>query len=148
MRTLAIDYGSKRIGLALSDEGGHIATPLEVLTVASPQAAAGRIGQIIREQDVRRLVVGLPLNMDDSVGPGARTVLAWARDLAPAGVELVFVDERLSSFDVEQDLIDRQRGGEHLTRRDKKKRLDALVAAKLLQAFLDGKLPALTIDGT
>jgi RNase H-fold protein (predicted Holliday junction resolvase) len=64
---------------------------------------------------------------------------------ADVGVELILVDERLSSFQAEQQLIDRKRGGEHLTRRGKQKRLDALVAANLLQAFLDGKLPALRI---
>jgi putative Holliday junction resolvase len=150
LRTLAIDYGSKRMGLALSDEGGTIATPLRVLEVTSPAAAVGRIAQIAREQEVRRLVVGVPLNMegvgDDSIGPAARSVIAWAGSLAAdVGVELILVDERLSSFQAEQQLIDRKRGGEHLTRRGKQKRLDALVAANLLQAFLDGKLPALRI---
>jgi RNase H-fold protein (predicted Holliday junction resolvase) len=55
----------------------------------------------------------------------------------------VFVDERLSSFAAEQDLIDRKRGGEKITRKGKKERLDALAAAGFLQAFLDGKLPPL-----
>ena len=55
----------------------------------------------------------------------------------------MFVDERLSSFQAEQDLIERKRGGEKITRRGKKQRLDDLAAAGFLQAFLDGKLPPL-----
>jgi putative Holliday junction resolvase len=146
LRTLAIDYGSKRMGVALSDEGGTIATPLRVLEVTSPAAAEEQIARVVRENDVRRIVIGVPLNMDGTAGPAAKSVIAWSKRLAAElDAQLVFVDERLSSFDAEQQLIDRKRGGEHLTRRGKQKRLDALVAANLLQAFLDGKLPALRL---
>lgn len=140
MRTLAIDLGTRRIGLALSDAGGAIATPHAVLEVSSPQLAIEPIRKLIESEDVKRIVVGLPLNMDGSIGPQARQAIAWAKALPG---EIVFVDERLSSFDVEQRLIDRKRGGEKITRKDKKQMLDALVAASLLQQFLDGKLPAI-----
>jgi putative Holliday junction resolvase len=144
MRTLAIDLGAKRIGLALSDEGGHLATPLEVLQVSSPRQAIEQITPIIAREDVEQIVVGLPLNMDDSVGPAARNTIAWARELSQAtGRPVLFVDERLSSFDAEQSLNARKRGGEKLTRKRKKQQLDALAAASFLQAFLDGKLPAI-----
>jgi putative pre-16S rRNA nuclease len=134
------------MGLALSDEGGTIATPLRVLEVTSPAAAAEHIARVTRGNDVRRIVVGIPLNMDGTAGPAAKSVLKWSKRLgAELDVQLVLVDERLSSFAAEQQLIERKRGGEHLTRRGKQKRLDALVAANLLQAFLDGKLPALQI---
>jgi putative holliday junction resolvase len=141
MRTLGIDYGAKRIGLALSDEGGRFATPLEVLTGSPPEP---RILRLIEAEGVERLVVGLPLNMDDTVGPQAKQTIAWARTLAEqAGRPLVFVDERLSSFVAEQRLIDRKRAGGKLTRGQKKQRLDAHAAADFLQAFLDGKLAAI-----
>src|SRR3954467_4963173 len=105
MRTLAIDLGAKRIGLALSDQGGHLATPLEVLQVSSPRQAIEQITPIIAREDVEQIVVGLPLNMDDSVGPAARNTIAWARELSQAtGRPVLFVDERLSSFDAEQSL--------------------------------------------
>ena len=148
MRTLAIDLGSKRVGLALSDEGGRFATPLEVLTVSSPRQAADAVLKVAADEGVRRLVVGLPLNMDDSVGPQAKKTVAWAAGVATrAGLPLVFVDERLSSFEAEQHLADRKRGGERMTRQMKKERLDAIAAAGFLQAFLDGQLGAIEVRG-
>ena len=146
MRTLAIDLGSRRVGLALSDEGGRFATPLDVLVINSPKQAIDEILPLIQKEGVDRLVVGIPLNMDDSVGPAARTTLAWARALAAAANKpLVLVDERLSSFDADQALTQRKRGGEKMTRKDRKNRLDAIAAAGFLQAFLDGKLAPLDL---
>jgi putative transcription antitermination factor YqgF len=79
--------------------------------------------------------------MDDTIGPAARNAAEWAGRLgAAAGTRVVLVDERLSSFAAEQQLIDRKRGGERMTRNQKKQRLDALAAASFLQAYLDGKL--------
>jgi len=148
MRTLAIDHGERRIGLALSDEGGRFATPFEVLVVTTPAVADDRILALLKKEDVRRLVVGMPLNMDDTVGPAARKTLAWATALAArAGLPVVFVDERLSSFEAEQRLVERKRAGEKLTRRRKKEQLDAVAAAGFLQAFLDGRLPPLDTGG-
>ena len=146
MRTLAIDFGTRRIGLAMSDEGGRFATPVDVLQVNSPDQAIPTIIALIHKEGVERLVVGLPLNMDDTLGPSARTTIAWAKALTnQSKIDLVFVDERLSSFAAEQDLNDRKRGGEKMTRKQKKGKLDALAAQGFLQAFLDGKLPAIEI---
>jgi putative Holliday junction resolvase len=142
MRTLAIDLGARRVGLALSDEGGRFATPLDVLQVSSADQALDPIADLIRKESVARLVVGLPLNMDDSLGPAARGTVKWADELTRrTGLPVIFVDERLSSFAAEQSLVERKRGGERITRKKKKERLDALAAASFLQAFLDGKLP-------
>jgi putative Holliday junction resolvase len=147
MRTLAIDLGTRRVGLALSDEGGRFATPLEVLQITSPQQAIAQIIPIIHKEGVQRIVVGLPLNMDDSAGPAARSTVGWARELvSKCNAKLVFVDERLSSFAAEQDLNDRKRAGEKLTRKRKKEQLDAIAAAGFLQAYLDGKLGAIPTD--
>jgi putative Holliday junction resolvase len=141
MRTLAVDLGSRRVGLALSDEGGRFATPYEVLSVTSPEQARDEVLRVIEREGVDRVVVGLPLNMDDSVGPQARKTVKWAREIElRSGKPLVFIDERLSSFDAEQQLIDRKRGGEKITRQRKKEQLDAIAAAFFLQAFLDGRL--------
>jgi putative holliday junction resolvase len=147
MRTLAIDLGARRVGLALSDEGGRLATPYQVLQVNSPRHAIDLILPIIDEEEVEQLVVGLPLNMDDSIGKAAKDTIAWAHELASSrtGTALIFVDERLSSFAAEQNLIERKRAGEKLTRKRKKDQLDALVALQLLQEFLDGKLPELKV---
>ena len=146
MRTLAIDLGTRRVGLALSDEGARFATPYDVLTVTSPNQAAGLVLQVVEKEAVERLVVGLPLNMDGTAGPAARSAAAWGKALAArAGKPVVFVDERLSSFDAEQQLIDRKRAGEKLTRKRKKEQLDALAAAAFLQEFLDGKAGAVDV---
>jgi putative Holliday junction resolvase len=141
MRTLAIDLGSRRVGLALSDQGGRLATPLEVLTVSSPQQALDLILPRIVDEGVEQIVLGLPLNMDESIGPAAQNALAWGRLLATkSGIPVLYVDERLSSFAAEQSLIDRKKAGEKLTRQRKKAQLDAVAAATFLQQFLDGQL--------
>jgi putative Holliday junction resolvase len=140
MRTLSIDLGARRTGLALSDAGGKLATPYDVVQGSSSQAA-DRILEIIEAEDVQRIVVGLPLNMDGTRGPAAMQAVEFGRLLfSRAGKPVIFVDERLSSFQAEQDLAARRRGGEKLTRKSKKRRLDALAAAQFLQEFLDGKL--------
>src|SRR5687767_1142615 len=146
MRTLAIDLGTRRVGLAMSDAGGKLATPHDVLEITAPQQATARILEIMAREGVERIVLGLPLNMDDTIGRQALQTIAWGQDLSrQSRVPLVFVDERLSSFAAEQQLIDRKRGGEKITRKQKKQRLDALAAASFLQSFLDGKRAAITV---
>jgi putative Holliday junction resolvase len=147
MRTLAIDLGERRVGLALSDAGGKLASPYDVVEVTSARGAADSVLQVIRDEGVERVVLGMPLNMDDSIGPAAKKTIAWGRELsAESGKPVLFVDERLSSFAAEQTLIERKRGGERITRRMKKQRLDAVAAAQLLQAFLDGKLGSVPLE--
>ena len=77
MRTLAVDSGSRRVGLAMSDEGGRFATPLDVLEITSPRQATEQILKLCKEEQVKRLLVGLPLNMDGTFGPAARQAIAW-----------------------------------------------------------------------
>ena len=147
MRTLGIDLGTRRVGLALSDEGGRFATPYEVLTVNGTDAAVEPVLGVIAREGVERVVIGLPLNMDETIGGAARQAVTWGRALeSRSGRPVVFVDERLTSFSAEQELADRRRGGQKLTRADKKKQLDALAAATFLQEFLDGQLPAIEVD--
>jgi putative Holliday junction resolvase len=149
MRTLAIDPGTRRVGLALSDSSGKFASPLDVLFVSQPDQAIEPILKVIKAESVERIVVGLPLNMDDTIGPQARSTAAWARTLSEkAGLPVIFVDERLSSFEAEQQLIDRKRSGEKLTRKRKKEQLDAAAAALFLQAFLDGRLSPIDPDAS
>lgn len=148
MRTLAIDLGTRRVGLAMSDEGGRFATPLDILQVSSPEDAAKQILQIIRKEGIEQIVLGLPLNMDDSMGPMGKQAIAWGGKLqAMSGLKVLFVDERLSSFEAEQQLIDRKRGGEKITRKQKKERLDALAACHFLQAYLDGRISPILTSG-
>ncbi len=146
MRTLAIDWGEKRVGLALSDEGGRFATPYDVLTAGSSEQAIEVVCRIVQTERVERLLIGLPLNMDDSIGPAAQRTIQIARRLGErCGLTPVFVDERLSSFAAESELAERKRAGERLTHKKKKQRLDAAAAALLLREFLDGRLPAIQV---
>ncbi|HEX8341738.1 MAG TPA: Holliday junction resolvase RuvX [Tepidisphaeraceae bacterium] len=147
MRTLAIDLGSKRVGLALSDAGGTLASPYEVLAVNNAAQATAPILRIVEREGVERIVLGLPLNMDDSFSAQTRGVVAWGARLAAAvDMPVIYVDERLSSFAAEQQLISLKRAGQKMTRKDKKRSLDAVAAAEFLQAFLDGRLLGLDIS--
>ena len=148
MRTLGIDLGTSRIGLAVSDQGGHFATPMDVINVNSPDQAVDPIVQLIRKEEIGRVVIGLPLNMDDgSIGPSAKAVMLWGGRLAmKVMVPILYVDERLSSFAAEQELIGQKRAGQRLTRDMKKERLDAHAAAVFLQEFLDGKLRPIELE--
>ena len=151
MRTLAIDLGTRRIGLAMSDEGGHWATPLDVLFVTDPHQAIDPILKIIKAEDVKRIVVGLPLNMDGTQGPAAHQAINWSTGLAASAasasiqLDIFYIDERLSSFTADQQLTERKKAGEKLTHKKKKQQQDAVAAAGFLQAYLDGKLEPVII---
>jgi putative holliday junction resolvase len=139
MLVLAIDPGQRRVGVALSDAGGRMAFPYQVLEVGGLEQAIGPLLRIIEREGAQQLVVGLPLNMDGTTGPAARRVIAWAQRLRQqAHLPLVFVDERLSSFEAEQQLARRRQAGEKLTRRRKKQQQDALAAAAILRTYLEG----------
>ena len=134
MRYLGIDYGQKRTGLAICDAGEMIASPLKVLTVAQSELIAG-IADIINREKVEAIVLGLPLNMDGTAGHQVRRVQKFAAQMKEyIDIPIHFQDERLSSFDAEGKLA-----GTELTRKKKKKRLDAVAAASILQSFLDQK---------
>lgn len=149
MRILAIDLGTRRVGLALGDDIARIATPLEVLPVRSGAHALDSIRQIIIKEDIERVILGLPLNMDGTIGPAARGAIEWGRKLeSSCGVPVLFVDERLSSFAAEGRLVEQKRAGARVTRKRKKQSLDAISAAGFLQEFLDGKIRAIDVRGT
>jgi len=134
MRYLAIDYGNKRTGLAICDRGQTIVSPLAVVRSAD---AIEKIARIIQEEGVDAVVLGLPLNMDDSEGPQAKEVRAFAAELeASLDIPIHFQDERLSSFAAEAKLLPAE-----LTRKKAKKRLDAIAAAQILEAFLERHSP-------
>jgi len=134
-RFLAIDYGRKRIGLAISDSEGRIASPLVTRPNSAPpvQAAADVWKWVVREYEVDAWVVGLPLSMDDSEGPQAKETRAFADSLAKAsGKPVHFWDERLSSWAADQAMSDAG-----LTRQKRKDRVDRVAAQMILQGFLD-----------
>jgi len=133
MRYLAIDYGTRRTGLAICDPNETIVSPLIVLQ--SEQTLSEKIGQIVKDESVEAIVLGLPLNMDDSEGPQTQLVMKFADQLqAHLKIPVYFQDERLSSFGAEEKLAPA-----NLSKAEKKKRLDAVAAAEILEAFLEQK---------
>lgn len=133
MRYLGIDYGARRTGLAVCDATETIVSPLKVLD--GRKDLAGRVSAIVASEKISAVVLGLPLNMDGSEGPQAKLVLAFAGELRDhIQVPVHLQDERLSSFGAEQKL---QEIG--LSRGKKRQRLDALAAAEILEAFLEGR---------
>ncbi len=134
-RLLGIDYGERRIGLAISDATGTIATPLEVVPGHDPQQAAKQIAGLAQERDVTRIVIGLPMRMDGSHGPAAEKAKAFAERIEQhTTIPIQFWDERFSTLTAEQALIE---GG---ARRDKRKQVvDKLAAQIILQHYLDAQ---------
>lgn len=133
MRYLSIDYGNKITGLAICDQTETIVSPL--MAFPTSNYLIGKIIEVVKTENVEAIVLGLPLNMDDSVGPQAKKVQAFAGEIQKQiDTPVFFQDERLSTFAAEGKMIDMD-----LTRKGKKRRIDALAAAEILQAFLDSK---------
>jgi putative Holliday junction resolvase len=133
MRYLAIDYGDKHTGVAICDPEETIASPL--LVIEGQKDLIRKITDIIKSENVEAVVIGLPLNMDDSQGFQAEHVFHFAEQLkAHLQIPIHLQDERLSSFAADEKLAPAE-----FTRKKKKKRLDAIAAAEILEAFLEQK---------
>ena len=134
MRILALDHGTKRIGVALSDELKMIAQPLEYIPAEPFADFLSRLKEILREKEVELVLLGLPRNMDGTYGPAALKVQDFAAALRNAiTIPVQTWDERLTSVQANRFLI---QGG---VRRDKRKeKVDKTAAAILLQSYLDG----------
>ena len=136
LRICGIDYGTKRIGLAIGDPQGGIASPLATVTVTdSLDDQVRRVMEAVREYDVAQWVVGLPLNMDDTEGPQAKGARKFGRRLEEvSGRPVHFWDERLSSLAADEFLAEAQ-----LTRKKRKACRDRVAAQVILQAFLEAQ---------
>ena len=134
MRILALDHGTKRIGVAVSDETRTIAQPLEFIPAEPFADFLARLRQLIREKEIGLILVGLPRNMDGSYGPAALKVQEFVAALkGVVAVPIKTWDERLTSAQANRVLIQGN------VRRDKRKeKVDAMAAAILLQSYLDG----------
>jgi putative Holliday junction resolvase len=106
-RLLGLDVGAKTVGLALSDRGLAVASPLETLARGKLGDDVAALGAICRDRTVGGLVIGLPVNMDGSEGPRCQSVRQFAANLAERGLDLpaAYWDERLSTAAVERLLI-------------------------------------------
>jgi putative Holliday junction resolvase len=133
MRVLAIDHGSKRIGIAVSDELKSIAQPLIFLPAAPFTEFLGRLKEIIREKEVELILVGMPRNMDGSYGSAALKVQEFVAVLKETiGVPIKTWDERLTSAQANRLLIEA-----NVRRSKRKEKVDQMAAAILLQSYLD-----------
>jgi putative Holliday junction resolvase len=134
LRVLAVDLGSKRLGVALSDSDGVLATPYDVITRSGDRARDhARIAELVTETGAEAVVVGLPYSLDGSVGPAAQGALDEVDQLRRAlAVEVLTHDERLTTVTAERDLA---RAG--VRGRKRRAVVDSVAAAVLLQSWLD-----------
>lgn len=134
-RVLGVDYGTRRLGFALSDEAGLMAMPLSVATVTSMGEALNVVGRLVREKQVVAVVVGLPVNMDNTRGPMALEVEEFVRRLGEkCSVPVVTWDERMSTGLVERLLLEAD-----VSRARRKEVRDKLAAQVILQGYLDAR---------
>lgn len=133
MRILALDHGTKRIGVAVSDELKMIAQPLEFIPAEPFSGFLARVKELLREKEVEMILVGMPRNMDGSYGPAALKVQEFVAALRDAvAVPIQTWDERLTSAQAQRFLIE---GG--MRREKRREMVDKTAAAILLQSYLD-----------
>ena len=137
VRYLGIDYGEARIGLAVSDDLGMLAHPLETVPAADREAAIQRIVAIADERGIQKLVVGLPFRMDGSEGRAAEKVRVFNRQLRKAltrDIPIVEADERLTTVIAMEKLHAAGR-----TEKNSRDRIDQAAAVEILQEYLDSQ---------
>lgn len=136
-RLAGIDYGTVRIGVAVTDPGQRIASPLAIYNRQDESADAGYFRRLVAQQEIVGFVVGLPVHLDGRESQKsieARQFGQWLQQTT--GVSVVFFDERFTTAEAEQLLA-----GAELTKKQRKARLDKLAAQILLTAFLEARKP-------
>lgn len=132
-RKMGIDYGDKRIGIALTDALCIISSPYEVFQNQSMQQSINHIDKLIKEFDVDEVALGLPLNMDGTEGERAKLHREFGEALANfSGVKVFYIDERLTSAEAEELLI-----ASGVRREKRKELIDKISAQIILQTYLN-----------
>ena len=135
---MGLDYGSKTVGVAISDSLLLTAQGIETIERKEEnklRKTLARIEALIKEYEVERIVLGLPLNMNDTIGERAERTLEFKAMLERrTGLEVVMWDERLTTVEAEQILIE-----SNVRREDRKKYIDKIAAGFILQGYLDKK---------
>lgn len=132
MRIMAVDYGDARTGIAVSDALGLLAGEAFVITEWDPERVAERIAQEAKSRSVERVVLGLPKNMDGTLGPRAEKSQALAGLLREAhGLDVILWDERRTTVDAHRILSDAGVGG-----KKRKGKIDAVAASLILEGYL------------
>ena len=130
---MGIDYGEARIGVAVSDPFGMIATPLDTICEKNREVAIEKTAAVALANNVEKIVVGYPKRMDGTVGHRAEYTESFARDLSEkTGIEYVLWDERLSSTEAHRIL---EQGG--VSGKNRKTKVDKIAAVIILQGYLD-----------
>jgi len=133
MRILGIDFGIKRMGLAISDEMGMMGHGIATLTRKNPEYDSRELRKTIEKYSPETIVVGLPKNMDGSLGPAAQQVLDFVDYLKQTfSLPVETWDERLSTVEAERVMLEAD-----MSRRKRKKNVDKIAAAIILQGYLD-----------
>ena len=133
MRVLALDIGEKRVGVAVSDPAGAVASPVAVLPAAEVEGMAAPFRRVIEDWEPELLVCGLPRTLAGEDGPQAERVRAIAEKIAAScALPLEFADERLSSAEAKRIL--REQG---LSEKEMRGKVDAIAASLFLQSWLD-----------
>jgi putative Holliday junction resolvase len=134
-RLMGLDYGDKTIGIALSDELGWTAQGLEVIRRSSSEKDLARLREVIEQYNVHELVVGLPKNMNNTIGPRAEMCIAFAEYLQEVFEMPVHLwDERLTTVSAQRMLIEAD-----VSRKKRKQVIDKMAAALILQNYMDSK---------
>jgi putative Holliday junction resolvase len=131
-RILGVDHGDRRIGIAISDPMPLIATPLKTLAVVDQAQAIADLNQIIKENNIEVVVIGLPLGMKGQETKQTLHVQKFSKALAATGVEIIMEDERLSSLSAKKILQEK-----NISIRDNKGLIDQTAATVILQQYLD-----------
>lgn len=133
MRFMGLDFGSKYIGIAVSDEAGLIASPRESLRRTNLEKDIGHLTSLAREEDFGEIVVGMPLSLDGSEGPQAKKVMEFVTKLEQtSGMHVTRWDERFTTVAAQRALIEAD-----VSRARRKKVVDKVAAAIMLQGYLD-----------
>ncbi|MFO3664803.1 Holliday junction resolvase RuvX [Anaerococcus sp. ENR0831] len=132
-RIMGLDVGDKTIGVALSDPMFLIANPLETIKRKKASLDIQRLVEIINENDVETIVVGLPKNMNNSIGPQSMKVMSFVDLLKKqTDKEIIYQDERMTTLQSERVLIDMD-----VRRENRKQHIDKIAASFILQTYLD-----------
>lgn len=135
IRILALDPGSKRIGVALSDALGLTAQGLTVLPRKNFESDLEQVMNLVKEHEVQEIVIGLPRHMDGRLGEGAEDVLLWTEALQERlGLPVHHVDERLTTMQAERVLLQAD-----ISRKKRRQVIDKMAAVLILQGFLDSR---------
>ena len=138
MRVLAIDLGTRNIGTAISDALGITVRPLETIRRSDNKTLIARLKFLVEDLEAEAVVVGLPLRMDGTVGDAATSAMKFIEKLrAQIGVAVFTQDERLTSYEAEQTMIERG-----FAKRKRRARSDEFAAMIILQDYLSAKKPA------